>query len=122
MDDHFTHSTLIPIEPTAHRRRPVILTIVIILILGVLATIYWRQLIALPFSSSGSSNQVHQETPPPTLEAKAKLLQSGNDVQAPAAPLSPESKATLLESDNSTESAPAQGLPADEKAKLLRGQ
>ena len=127
LEDHFRHNVFT--DSQAHRRGPVILAAIVVLILGVLGAMYWLGLFSL-FSSS-SVNQTLEQAPT-TLEEKKRLLEtdsgadSGGDSPSPAAaPIPVSTKAALLESDSSAKSdttaPPPPPMSAEDKAKLLGG-
>ena len=124
MDDHFAHGSLIPSEPTTHKHRrvPVLIAVAVVLILGALVAIYWKKLVTFPsLFSSDSGDEIRQESPPPTIEEKVKLLEGESSAPTASSP-PPDTKAALLEEEGRAASAPASQLSADEKAKLLGGQ
>ena len=125
MDDHFEHGSLIPPpEPSPHQRRPVIIAVsaVVVIVLGILVALYWRQLIAFPSSFSSDTSSTPGEQQAPTIEQKMQLLAGATGTPS-AAPVSPERKAALLEeTDSGAVNALAPSISAEEKAKLLGGQ
>lgn len=122
MDDHFEHSILIPLEPESapRRRHPVVILAVVVITIGVICTVFWRQLFSLPsFFSSPEAIPITEQAPP-TIEEKAALLQgTGGTQDSPSAPPA-AAKAELLQSSGA--SAPSSQISAEEKAKLLQGQ
>ena len=125
MDDHFVHGSLIPpAEAPASRRGPVVFAAVVVLILGILVAIFWRELLSLPSSFSPRSSGEAAEQASPTAEEKARLLESAVETSSTAPPpVSAGAKTTLLEEGSTgAVSAPDSAISAEEKAKLLGGE
>ena len=117
MEDHFMHNTFPPPQ-TPHRRWPIILAIVVILVLGVVAALYWQK---WPFSFSSRTQTQAPEAVPLTLEEKRNLLQAGGDLSASSTTSqspSLDAKKELLQNDTE-DSAPMPQVSLEDKKKLL---
>lgn len=125
VDDHFVHGLYMPPEES-HRRGPVILAVVVILVLGALGALYWGKVITFPFSfSTSEQGQAPQKAPPPTLEQKQALLNSGtngNSESSNSPAPAQAAKEALLESNTKATGASSPQISSDEKKRLLGAQ